>query len=242
MMVGTNESRYGWMDEGFNSFMNILSGADVQEKPYNLNGLGQNYGKRSGSEDEATMMWAANHAGRGYGFQTYGKASLMLSMLGGIVGDEKMIAAMKKYTATWAFKHPSPWDYLFFMNNELDQNLEWFWYYWLWTTESVDGSIQEVTLNNNGAKVIVHQAGQMPSPVVLKIEFATNDTPLKSMPNVEIIDKNTAIVTWPADVWFGGSRTFEANLNFGDREILKITLDPQRRFPDSDSTDNIWEK
>ena len=39
------------------------------------------------------------------------------------------------------FKHPSPWDYINFMNNALKQDLSWFWYYWLWTTESVDGSI-----------------------------------------------------------------------------------------------------
>src|SRR5690606_25487362 len=122
-------------------------------------------------EDEAPMMWSANDAGSMYGFQTYAKTPLMLSMLGGIVGDETVINAMKKYTTTWAFKHPSPWDYMFFMNNELGQNLEWFWYYWLFTTESVEGSIQDVTTSNGKTTVSVHQAGEMPSPIVLQVEF-----------------------------------------------------------------------
>ena len=139
MMVGTNETWYGWMDEGFNQYMNILSDADSRGTPADLNRLGQSYGRISGSEDEPTMMWAANNAGAMYSFQTYSKTPLMLSMLGGIVGDAEVQRAMKEYTAAWSFKHPSPWDYVNFMNNALGQDLNWFWYYWLWTTESVDG-------------------------------------------------------------------------------------------------------
>lgn len=240
MMLGTNETRYGWMDEGFNQYMNILSAADNQSKPYNLDGLGQSYGRMSGDEDEAPMMWSANDAGNGYRLQTYGKAPLMLSMLGGIVGDEAVINAMKKYTATWVYKHPSPWDYIFFMNNELGQNLEWFWYYWLWTTESVEGSIQDVKTTGGKTIVTVHQAGQMPSPVVLKVEFEAEGSAIKTLPKAKMIDATTAEITWPVSVWFDGKRTFDAELNFGKRKIKKITFDPHGRFPDSNVADNIW--
>ena len=209
MMLGTNETRYGWMDEGFNTFMDVLSRADSKGEDYNLDGLGQRYGSRSGDEDEATMMWMANYAGNGYGYQTYSKTPLMLSMLGGIVGDQAVQDAMKAYTATWAFKHPSPWDYIFFMNNALGQNLEWFWYYWLWTTESVDGSIQDVRKSKSGTLVTVHQAGQMPSPVVLKVEFEEKGPELEAMANTKMIDDNTVIITWPVTVWFNGNRTYE---------------------------------
>lgn len=241
MMLGTNETRYGWMDEGFNQYMNILSDANAVGKDYNLNGLGQSYGRISGSEDEATLMWSANDAGPGYGFQTYQKAPLMLSMLGGIVGDEAVINAMKKYTDTWAFKHPSPWDFMFFMNNELGQNLEWFWYYWLFTTESVEGSIANVIAENGKTTVTVKQAGEMPSPVVLKVEFEAEGPAVNAMPNATMLDSNTAEVVWPVDVWWNGSRTFEAVLDFGVRKIKKITLDPNGRFPDREVSDNVWE-
>jgi hypothetical protein len=240
MMLGTNETRYGWMDEGFNQYMNILSGADTQGKPYNLDGLGQSYGRMSGDENEAPMMWSANDAGSGYRFQTYQKAPLMLSMLGGIVGDKAVINAMKKYTAAWAYKHPSPWDYIFFMNNELGQNLEWFWYYWLWTTEAVEGSIQEVKMAGNKTTVTVHQAGEMPSPVVLNVEFEAAGPAIKTLPNAKMIDATTAEVTWPASVWFDGKRSFDAVMDFGKRKIKKITFDPHGRFPDANAADNVW--
>jgi hypothetical protein len=95
MMMGTNETRYGWMDEGFNEYSNILSDADVAGKPFNLDGLGQRYGSISGNEDEPMLMWNANYGGTFYGFQTYGKTSLMFSMLGGVVGDDAMNAAIR---------------------------------------------------------------------------------------------------------------------------------------------------
>ncbi|NNE67598.1 MAG: M1 family metallopeptidase [Pyrinomonadaceae bacterium] len=240
MMVGNNEKRYGWMDEGFNSYMNILSRAHLAGKEPNLDGLGQSYGRISGSDDEAPLMWNANYAGRGYSFQTYRKTPLMLSMLGGIVGDKAVQKAMSDYTKTWAFKHPSPWDYMFFMNNALGEDLEWFWYYWLFTTESVDSSIKNVAMKKKETVVTIHQAGQMPSPVVLKVEFELEGPAIKKMPNAKMEGTATAIVTYPVDVWFGGKRTFDARLNFGKRKIKKITFDPSRRFPDKNPSDNVW--
>lgn len=240
MVVGNNETRYAWMDEGFNQYMNILSAADSKGVAYNLNGLGQRYGQLSGDEEEAPLMWSANDAANGYRFQTYGKTPLMLSMLGGIVSDEAVIKAMKEYAKVWAFKHPSPWDYMFFMNNALGQNLDWFWYYWLFTTESVNGSIKDVKTNKNKTIVTVHQAGEMPSPVVLQVEFEAEGLAIKAPANAKMIDANTAVLTWPVSVWFNGNRTFDAELNFGKRKIKKITLDPNGRFPDADTKDNVW--
>jgi len=239
MMVGVNETWYGWMDEGFNSYMNILSGAAYQTKPAELNGIGQNYGRISGNESETSMMTDANYDGPMYGFTTYGKAPMMLSMLGGIVGDSNVTRAMSNYAKTWRFKHPSPWDFMFTMNREFQMDLGWFWYYWLFTTESSDGSIASVTTSGGKTYVTVHQAGEMPAPVILQVEFAADGPAIKPMPNA-VVTGNTALVTWPVDVWFGGGRNFVAELNFGGRKIERITYDPQRRFPDSNPADNTW--
>jgi hypothetical protein len=239
MMVSNNETWYGWMDEGFDQYMNILSDADAAGRAPNLNGLGQSYGRTSGSEDEPPMMWNANYGGPSYGFTTYGKTPLMLSMLGGIVGDENVQRAMSNYAKAWAFKHPSPWDYIFFMNAELKQDLNWFWYYWLWTTDAVNGKIENVTTAGARTTVTVRQDGEMPSPVVLRVKFAETGAPIKPMANAKV-DGNSALVTWPVDVWFNGSRTFQAVLDFGGRAIQSIQLDPSCRFPDRDASDNVW--
>src|SRR5688572_22232335 len=244
MTVGTNETWYGFMDEGFNQYMNILSDADrLNRSPHReLDGEGKRYGRTSGDEREPPLMWNSNHGGPMYGFQAYSKTPLMLSMLGGVVGDSAVWRAMSEYAVAWRFKHPSPWDYMFFMNNALQQDLGWFWYYWLFTTESVDGSIQRASSTAGRTSVVVRQDGQMPSPVVLGVRFATSGPPIRLMRNSRMTDSVTAVVTFPVDVWFAGSRTFEADLDFGGRSIERITLDPFGRFPDRDPSDNLWPK
>jgi hypothetical protein len=241
MVVSNNETWYGWMDEGFNQYMNILSAADAQKTAPNLNGLGQSYGRTSGNEAEPPMMWNANYAGPGfYGFTTYTKTPLMLSMLGGIVGDTAVIRAQREWGQAWMWKHPSPWDWMFFMQRALGQDLGWFWYYWLFTTESVDGSITDVKPAGIRTSVTVRQEGQMPSPVVLKVEFAPSGPAIRPMKNAVMLDDRTARVTYPVDVWFSGSKTFVANLMFGGRKVERVTLDPECRFPDRDASDNTW--
>ena len=240
MMVGVNETWYGWMDEGFNQYMNILSEADLDGKPYKLDSLGMSYGGISGNELEPPLMWDENYAGPFYGFVAYGKAPLMLSSLGGVVGDSAVWRAMSDYAKAWRFKHPSPWDYAFFMNNALHQDLGWFWNYWLFTTESVEGSIQDVKTSGRRTTVTVRQNGQMPAPVILKVEFAPTGPAIRPMSNSKMTDANTAMVSYPVDVWFPGSRTFNAVLDFGGRGISKITLDPAGRFPDRNAADNVW--
>jgi len=240
MMVGTNETWYGFMDEGFNQYMNILSRFDRMGQQPDLDGYGQRYGRFSGDETEAPLMWDANYGGPMYSFQAYSKAPLMLSSLGGVVGDTAVWRAMSDYAKAWRFKHPSPWDYAFFMDNALGRDLGWFWYYWLFTTESVDGSIQNVTTSGGRTTVTVRQDGEMPSPVVLEVRFAAEGPPIRSMPNSTMKDANTAVVTYPVDVWFGGNRTFDAQLDLGPRRIERIILDPGCRFPDGDVSDNMW--
>lgn len=241
MVVGTNETWYGWMDEGFNQYMNILSDAHAEGERANLNGLGMSYGRISGNEAEPPMMWNANYAGPAfYGFTTYSKTPLMLSSLGGVVGDSAVQRAHREWAQAWMYKHPSPWDWMFFMNRALNRDLGWFWYYWLFTTESVDGSIEGVETAGPRTTVMVRQDGQMPSPVILEVKFAPGGPAIRPMPNAVIRDSVTAVVTYPVDVWFAGTRTFGAVLDFGARRIERITLDPQCRFPDRDPTDNVW--
>jgi hypothetical protein len=94
----------------------------------------------------------------------------------------------------------------------------------------------------------------MPAPVILKVEFTPGGTTAKPAGGTRRVDSggtaitevtswldpNTALVSYPVDVWFSGSRLFVANLNFGPRTIAKITLDPNDRFPDKNASDNVW--
>ena len=269
MTVSNNETWYGWMDEGFNQYMNIPSDADALARgviqarggrggsaaPFTgasmsslFDGDGQAYGRNSGNESEAPMMWNTNFGGPTYGFTTYSKTPLMLSMLGGIVGDSAVQRAHSEWAKAWRFKHPSPWDYMFFMNSALHQDLGWFWYYWLFTTESVDQSIQSVVpggaTDSQGHRtmmtVTVRQDGQMPSPIVLRLNFPAGGGRPRLLPNMRMTDSVTAIITYPVDVWFSGSRTYTAEWDFGGTLPGRIWLDPFGRFPDRDPANNVW--
>ena len=70
--------------------------------------------------------------------------------------------------------------------------------------------------------------------------FAADGPPIRLMDNAEMVGDHTARVTWPVDVWFAGSRTFDAVLRFGPRAIESVTFDPGCRFPDTDPSDNRW--
>ena len=238
MVVSNNETWWGWLDEGPNQYANILSDADLEGKPAVLDTMGQDYGRLvQGNEAEPPMMWNANYGGPMYGFVTYTKGPMMLSSLGGIVGDSAVQRAFREFAVAWKYKHPSPWDFMFSMNRSLGRDLDWFWNYWLFETASVDGSIRNVVAAGTRSVVTVHQAGAMPSPVVLEVTLASPAT--KTMSNAVMRSPTTAVITWPVDVWFGGSRTFDAVVDLG-APVQSVRLDPGARFPDRDPADNVW--
>ena len=127
---------------------------------------------------------------------------------------------MSEYAKAWRFKHPSPWDYVFFMDNALHQDLGWFWYYWLFTTESVDGSIQRRDDDRRGARRSrCGRTDRCRRRWCSRWSSRRTAGAIKPMANAKMIDDTTAIVTYPVDVWFNGSRTFNATLDFGGRKI-----------------------
>ena len=119
-------------------------------------------------------------------------------------------------------------------------DLGWFWYSWLFTTESVDGSIANVTTARGKATVTVKQDGQMPSPVVLQVKFAGTGAMPALGANGRMVDASTDVYTWPVDVWFSGARSYDAVFDVGTRTIESVTFDPCGRFPDREPSDNVW--
>jgi hypothetical protein len=241
MVVGNNETRWGWMDEGFNQYMNILSDADAAGRPPVLDGAGQSYGRRNGDENEAALMWNANYGGpSGYSYQTYSKTPLMLSMLGGVFSDTAVQRAHREFGVAWRFKHPSPWDWMFSMQRSLGAELGWFWNTWLFTNESVDGALTDVTVDGGKAKFTVRQYGQMPSPIVVHVMLEDVDGAVRMPENSRLVSRSTMEIRLPVETWFDGRRSHVMEVDLGPRKIIGLQLDPGRRFPDRDPSDNVW--
>lgn len=242
MTVGTDETRYGFLDEGLASYLTGLADADLDGRTPFAPGSGARYGRTSADEQGQTFLRTDSelHA-VGTTIQSYGKPTPMLRMLGGIASDSTVWRALGAYAEAWRFRHPSPWDFAAFMSHALDRDLGWFWHGWLYSTASVDGAVEQVERVGDHTRITVRQDGEMPSPVVLAIECADGGPVMRVPANGVANGRTGATITYPVDVWFGGARTFTAELDTGCA-VERVTLDPLRRFPDRDASDNIWQR
>jgi hypothetical protein len=224
MTVGSDETRYGWMDEGFNEFIDAAAVADFTHKPSDMSDA-ESYRRIAGSELEAAMMWPTDFAGPYATMTTYVKAPVALHALGGVVGDSAVHKAFAEYAREWKFKHPSPYDFFMSMNHSLGRNLDWFWYQWFFTTYTVDQAVQSVAQRGDSVIVTVRDNGDMAMPVILKLDFANGSSEL---------------VVRKAEIWFAGSRSVSITIPLGNRKLSAVTVDPDNRFQDLDRTNNVW--
>ena len=224
MMVGSNETRYGFMDEGFDGYTTAHVIARINNVPAQPNS-GTSYRSFAGIELEAPMMWPSLYAGAGIGVQVYSKAHIALGALGGVVGDSAVRRALARYASGWKFKHPTPYDFFFSMNRSLGINLDWFWYQWFFTTSTVDQSIETVTVQGSDAVITIRDRGEMAMPVILWFDFT---------------DGSNETVELGADRWFAGSRTIIHRTPLRGRSLKSVSLDPENRFQDLNRNNNMW--
>lgn len=227
MMVGSNETRYGFMDESFNEYIDAIAEARINNEKINWQNRSTGYRRIAGTEIEAPMMWISDYAGAGTGVQVYSKAEIALNALGAIVGDSAVGRAFAEYAKAWKYKHPTPYDFFFSMNKSLGKNLDWFWYEWFFTTYTTDQAIESVTTSGGDAILTVRDHGDLVSPVIAAVTFT---------------DGTTGTVMLPAARWFNGSRTLTERIPLNGRTIKSVVLDPENRFQDLDTSNNVWPK
>ena len=224
MMVGSNETRYGFMDEGFDGYTTSIAIARINNTPVAPNN-GIAYRRIAGTELEAPMMWPSLYAGPGQGVQVYSKSHIALNALGGIVGDSAVLRALREYAITWKYKHPTPYDFFFSMNRSLGKNLDWFWYQWFFTTHTFDQAIQSAEVEGGELVLRVRDEGDMAMPVIARLEFE---------------DSTVRTVTFTAEQWSSGSRVTTHRIPLQGKRIRSVLLDPENRFHDLNPADNKW--
>lgn len=225
MMVGSSETRYGFMDEGFTEYIQAIAIARINDTPVNMQNRSASYRRIAGTENEAPMMWPSLYAGPGIGVQVYTKAQVALNALGAIAGDSAVRRAFAQYARDWKYKHPTPYDFFFSMNRSLGSNLDWFWYQWFFTTQTVDQSIESVAAQGGDALLTVRDKGDMAMPAILWIDFT---------------DGSNEAVTLEGERWLAGSRTITHRLPLRGRSLKSVSLDPENRFQDLNRDDNVW--
>ena len=229
MVVGSNERKYAWMDEGFNTFLNI-----VDTKVFNH---GEFYTKLD-EHQRAPLMFPADANSimtipdvtpdSFSGYSEYDKPALGLTILREqILGEDRFDYAFQTYIKRWAFKHPTPWDFFHTMDNAAGEDLSWFWNEWFFTTWKLDQAIDRIDYTNNdpsqGAVITIDNLEEMAMPVTISIKEENG---------------HSSIVKLPAEIWQHGNQwsfTYKST-----SKIIMAIIDPDHVLPDINPENNIY--
>jgi len=236
MIVGSNERKYAWMDEGFNTFINTLS-----TEAFNNGEFKEEFDISDPSIDFAVKynfdekMDGLNNIPdvvqqESLGSAAYFKPSMMLTTLrNAVLGPQRFDAAFREYVHRWAFKHPTPWDFFHTMENVAGEDLGWFWRGWVLNNWKLDQTVKDAKYvkgdPKNGADITIETLGKMPMPVTVLIKESNG---------------KEHRVDLPVEVWQRGAQyTFGVPIT---TEIKEIILDPDKKLPDANRDNNSWKK
>jgi len=238
MIVGSNERKYPWQDEGVNTFINldateVFNKGEYNNDPYFSSEAG-NWIKLNIDSlklHQQPLMAGPATMSESYvtGFGTYyNKTAYGLKLLRfNILDKERFDYAFRKYTEAWAFKHPTPYDFFNAMNNAAGEDLNWFWKEWFFTNWTLDQAINSVSYVDNdpakGALITIENNGKMIMPVVVKVEQSNG---------------KTETIRLPVEIWQRGA-TWTFNYP-SISKINKVIIDPESVFPDVERKNNQW--
>jgi hypothetical protein len=234
MIVGSNERLYGWMDEGFNTFINTLSTNDFNNGEFksragNMHTAGANFTRPT--LEPILSNGPDNLKEANNGTLLYSKPSAGLVLLREqIIGPERFDFAFKTYINRWAFKHPTPDDFFRTMENAAGESLQWFWRGWFVNTWRLDVSVRTVryvdsTNFSKGSLITLDNLEKMAMPVILEIKTVSGKTERVKLP-AEIWERNVSwIYKYPST-----------------EEIESVTYDPDKVLPDFNEGNNVWKK
>ena len=231
MTVGSNERLYAWMDEGFNTFINIYSTRAFYHDTTSGRAFIDGWGQYAASGQDIPPMLAADRVpGDLLGNAEYSKPAVGLFVLRQHVLDDttRFDAAFREYVRRWAFKHPTPADFFRSMEDGLGEDVSWFWRGWFYRNDVVDQALDSVVVKPDStgqkiARVYLTSPGALPMPVELRLTYAggTSDD-----------------VRLPVEVWFlGNAYVYERPVS---TEVVRVELDPAHDFPDVRRANNSW--
>ncbi len=229
MIVGSNERRFMWQDEGLNTFINDFASAWFNHGEYGdtSHTVSPRAAHMLARISEPLMTRPANMGLHDYGAY-YFKTSLALHILRhSVIGPKRFDYAFKTYINRWAFKHPQPQDFFRSMNDAAGEDLNWFWKEWFYTNWKLDQAVESVSYvdkdPSKGALITLENLDKMALPVTVKITEANGKTHTKKLP----------VVIWQR----GGVWTFKYP---STSAITSVIIDPNHELPDVNRKNNQW--
>ena len=243
MMVGTNEKAFTWMDEGLTSF-NTNEGIAAffdgsapdreridawdrsRQSHYYLAGTG--YAVPPMRHNDRYPLGGGTRqvdpvGGSARGVASYSTPAVALHALRGLYGEADFFDAYRAYGQRWRGKHPYPYDLFNTVEDELGEDLDWFWTPTFFETWVVDHGVESVVTEGGAVEVLVVDRGMAPMPAPVRVTYADGRTE----------DRRVEVETW-----LGGAD--EAVLTFPAGDVVRVELDPGGFVFDADPTNDVW--
>jgi hypothetical protein len=243
MIVGSDERRNAWMDEGFNTFVDAIAHAEWGEA-HN----GQYAPKKDGEyapltgdpaqdivkqvfddPDAPPILTRADAIKEKYRHPiTYFKTAYGLTLLREqVLGPDRFDAAFRQYTRDWSFKHPTPADFFRLMDSAAGEDLSWFWRGWFAHNWKLDLAVTGVKYVDDdpakGARVTVANLDRFAMPATLRVTYTDGSR----------IEVRVPVATWMQHTQFDVAVA-------GNKRIKSATIDPDGVLPDVDRTNNTF--
>jgi len=237
-LLATNEAKHEWIDEGFTSYISgwVMNDIFSRNNPNpSLNAYkGYYYLANSGKEQPLTTHADRYRYNEAYGISAYSKGQVFLAQLGYVIGKENLKKTIKTYFDAWAFKHPTPNDFIRVAEKVSGLELDWYLTDFAQTTNTIDYAVKSV----EGKTVVLERKGLMPMPIDVTVSYADGSSedfyiPLQMMRG-EKPTTATLIKDW---AWAYPTYTFQTK-----KEVKRVHIDPTGYMADVDQTNNKLDK
>ena len=245
-MLGSNESLFPWMDEGFTTYAEERVMAELRgKKTFEQDGSYDSYYRLIRSGFAEPMTTHADHYSTNYAYSqnAYSKGAVFLAQLGYITGDKVRDKILIEYYNQWRFKHPNVNDFVRIAEKVSDLQLQWYREYWVNTTKTIDYAIDSLWEGDGKTNIRIRRVGEMPMPVDIQLTFKDSTKELHYIPlnlmlgEKPVEDKNIPRTVHDEWRWTHPTYTFSTNRKITD--MIEVAIDPSERLADIDKRNNV---
>jgi hypothetical protein len=254
MILGTNESLYAWMDEGFTSYAESivenelaregLLNRKAEEDPFE--GTNDAYVRLATSGNEEPLSTHADHFNTNFGYSlaAYVKGAVFLNQLEYVIGKQAFQKGLLRYYDTWKFRHPNVNDCIRVFEKQSGLELDWYKEDWVNTLNTIDYAVKSVESEGRKAtKITLERIGRMAMPLDVLVTYKDGEKelyylPLESMRGEKAPENDLKRTVLPDHRWVDAVVEFE--IPEKAKKILSVEIDPSHRMADVNLENNIW--
>ena len=246
-LLATNESKHEWMDEGFTSYISNLAMNEImkegKDNPNSNSYRGYNYIATSGKEQPQSTQADRYTTNTGYGVAAYSKGAVFLSQLEYVIGKDNLNKTLLRYYKEWAFKHPTPNDFIRVAEKVSGAELDWYLTDWTQTTNTIDYGIKNIVSEKEKTTITIERIGLMPMPIDIKVTYEDGATdnfyiPLQMMrtnkPNPQLSESWNVLPDW---AWAYPNYSFVLKK---DKKIKSVAIDASSLMADINLENNTY--